>query len=170
MKEKLKNKRKVIIIIFVALIILIFFFSGFSIGKEFTKKDIKGNTKVAKPILEVENGSSLEINNSNKEGIYEFKIKNYNEQGEKTDVNLEYYIEVLNEFENTGIEINLFRNEQKIDINNNKTEKFILSKDEIKEDNYKLEVLYNEDKNINMEDIISQLQIKVHSEQMQEVL
>ena len=166
----MKNKRKVIIIIFVALIILIFFFSGFSIGKEFTKKDIKGNTKVAKPILEVENGSSLEINNSNKEGIYEFKIKNYNEQGEKTDVNLEYYIEVLNEFENTGIEIKLFRNEQKIDINNNKTEKFILSKDEIKEDNYKLEVLYNEDKNINMEDIISQLQIKVHSEQMQEVL
>lgn len=166
----MKNKRKVIIIIFVALIILIFFFSGFSIGKEFTKKDIKGNTKVAKPILEVENGSSLEINNSNKEGIYEFKIKNYNEQGEKTDVNLEYYIEVLNDFENNGIEINLFRNEQKIDINNNKTEKFILSKDEIKEDNYKLEVLYNEDKNINMEDIISQLQIKVHSEQMQEVL
>lgn len=166
----MKNKRKVIIIIFVALIILIFFFSGFSIGKEFTKKDIKGNTKVAKPILEVENGSSLEINNSNKEGIYEFKIKNYNEQGEKTEVDLEYYIEVLNDFENNGIEINLFRNEQKIDINNNKTEKFILSKDEIKEDNYKLEVLYNEDKNINMEDIISQLQIKVHSEQMQEVL
>lgn len=166
----MKNKRKVIIIIFVALIILIFFFSGFSIGKEFTKKDIKGNTKVAKPILEVENGSSLEINNSNKEGVYEFKIKNYNEQGEKTEVDLEYYIEVLNDFENNGIEINLFRNEQKIDINNNKTEKFILSKDEIKEDNYKLEVLYNEDKNINMEDIISQLQIKVHSEQMQEVL
>ena len=158
----MKNKRKVIIIIFVALIILIFFFSGFSIGKEFTKKDIKGNTKVAKPLLEVENGSSLEINNFNKEGVYEFKIKNYNEQGEKT--------EVLNDFENNGIEINLFRNEQKIDINNNKTEKFILSKDEIKEDNYKLEVLYNEDKNINMEDIISQLQIKVHSEQMQEVL
>ena len=158
----MKNKRKVIIIIFVALIILIFFFSGFSIGKEFTKKDIKGNTKVAKPLLEVENGSSLEINNFNKEGVYEFKIKNYNEQGEN--------IEVLNDFENNGIEINLFRNEQKIDINNNKTEKFILSKDEAKEDNYKLEVLYNEDKNINMEDIISQLQIKVHSEQMQEVL
>ena len=166
----MKNKRKVIIIIFVALIILIFFFSGFSIGKEFTKKDIKGNTKVAKPLLEVENGSSLEINNFNKEGVYEFKIKNYNKQGEKTEVDLEYYIEVLNDFENNGIEINLFRNEQKIDINNNKTEKFILSKDEIKEDNYKLEVLYNEDKNINMEDIISQLQIKVHSEQMQEGL
>ena len=96
----MKNKRKVIIIIFVALIILIFFFSGFSIGKEFTKKDIKGNTKVAKPLLEVENGSSLEINNFNKEGVYEFKIKNYNKQGEKTEVDLEYYIEVLNDFEN----------------------------------------------------------------------
>lgn len=170
MKEGLKNKRKEIFIIFIVLIIFVCFFSGFSLGKEFSGKDINGKTEVAKPILQVENGSCLEINNSNREGIYEFKVKNYNEQGEKTQVDLEYYIEILNDIENSGIELKLFKNDQEIGMNENKTEKFILSKNETKEDNYKLEVLYDENKNINMEDIISQLQIKVHSEQMQEVL
>lgn len=170
MKERFKNRRKEIFIIFLFLIILVFFFSGFSMGKEFSRKDINGITEIAKPILQVENGSSLEINNSNREGIYEFKVKNYNEQGEKTQVDLEYYIEILNDIENSGIELKLFRDDQEISINENKTEKFILSKDEAKEDNYKLEVKYDENRNINMEDLISQLQIKVHSEQIQEVL
>ena len=83
---------------------------------------------------------------------------------------MEYYIEILNDIENSGIELKLFRDDQEISINENKTEKFILSKDEAKEDNYKLEVKYDENRNINMEDLISQLQIKVHSEQIQEVL
>ena len=170
MREKFKNKRKEIFIIFIVLIILIFFFSGFSMGKGFSKKDINGNTEVAKPILQVENGNSLEISNTNKKGTYEFKVKNYNEQGETTQVDMEYYIEILNDLENRGIILKLFKNEQEIEINNNKTEKFILAKNQMEEDNYKLEVTYDENKNTNMEDIINQLQIKVHSEQKQEVL
>lgn len=170
MREKFKNKRKEITIIFIVLVILIFFFSGFSMGKGFSKKDINGNTEVAKPILQVENGNSLEISNTNKKGTYEFKVKNYNEQGETTQVDMEYYIEILNDLENRGIILKLFKNEQEIEINNNKTEKFILAKNQMEEDNYKLEVTYDENKNTNMEDIINQLQIKVHSEQKQEVL
>lgn len=170
MREKFKNKRKEIFIIFIVLIILIFFFSGFSMGKGFSKKDINGNTEVAKPILQVENGNSLEISNTNKKGTYEFKVKNYNEQGETTQVDMEYYIEILNDLENRGIILKLFKNEQEIEINKNKTEKFILAKNQMEEDNYKLEVTYDENKNTNMEDIINQLQIKVHSEQKQEVL
>ncbi len=170
MREKFKNKRKEITIIFIVLVILIFFFSGFSMGKGFSKKDINGNTEVAKPILQVENGNSLEISNTNKKGTYEFKVKNYNEQGETTQVDMEYYIEILNDLENRGIILKLFKNEQEIEINKNKTEKFILAKNQMEEDNYKLEVTYDENKNTNMEDIINQLQIKVHSEQKQEVL
>ena len=139
-------------------------------GKGFSKKDINGNTEVAKPILQVENGNSLEISNTNKKGTYEFKVKNYNEQGETTQVDMEYYIEILNDLENRGIILKLFKNEQEIEINKNKTEKFILAKNQMEEDNYKLEVTYDENKNTNMEDIINQLQIKVHSEQKQEVL
>ena len=88
MKEKFKNRKKEITIVFVISIVLIFFFSGFSMGKGFSRKDVSGNTEIAKPILQVENGTNLEINNINNKGIYEFKVKNYNEQGEKTDVNL----------------------------------------------------------------------------------
>ena len=172
MKEKLKNKKKEITMVFIIAIVLIFFFSGFSMGKGFSRRDINGNTKIAKPILQVENGTGLEINNINTKGVYEFKVKNYNEQGEKTDVDLEYYIEILNYTgkENNGIELKLLKNGQEIKINGNKTEKFVLTKDEMKEDNYKLEITYDKDKNTNMQDIVRQLQIKVHSEQKQEVL
>ncbi len=169
MKEKINNRKKQIYIIFIILIILIFFLSGFSMGKSFAKKDVTGKTEIAKPILQVENGSALEINNTTEKGIYEFKVKNYNEQGEITEVDLKYYIEILNYLNNEAIEIKLYRNEEEVEIKENKTEEIILTKDEIKEDNYKLEVKYNKDKNVNMEDIVEQLQIKVHSEQ-QEVL
>lgn len=170
MKEKFKNRKKEITTVFIIVIVVLFFFSGFSMGKGFSKKDVNGNTEIAKPILEVENGSSLEINNNNNKGIYEFKVKNYNEQGEKTDVDLEYYIEILNYLENSGLELKLFKDEQEIPINENRTEIFLLTKDGIKEDNYKLEITYDKEKNTNMEDIFNQIQIKVHSEQKQEVL
>ena len=172
MKEKLKNRKKEIMLVFIIAIVLIFFFSGFSMGKGFSRKNVNGNTEIAKPILQVENGTNLEINNINNKGIYEFKVKNYNEQGEKTDVDLEYYIEILNYTgkENNGIELRLFENDQEVQINGNKTEKFVLTKDEMKEDNYKLEITYDKSKNTNMQDIVKQLQIKVHSEQKQEVV
>ncbi len=169
-KEKIKNRKKVISIIIIIVIILIFFFSGYSMGKGFSRKDINGSTEIATPILKVENGDSLEINNSNENGVYEFKVKNYNEQGEKTEVDLEYYIEILEDINNEAINIKLFKNDQEIEIKENKTENFLLTKDDIQEDNYKLEITYDKTKNINMEDIIKQLQIKVHSEQKQEVL
>lgn len=170
MKEKIKNRKKEIIIISMITIILVLFFTGYSMGKGFSRKDVNGQTEIAKPILEVENGTSLDISNTNNSGIYEFKVKNYNENGEKTQVDLEYYIEILNDIKSNGIELKLFKNDQEIEINENKTEKFLLTKDEIKEDNYRLEITYDKTKNTNMEDIIKQLQIKVHSEQKQEVL
>lgn len=170
MKEKSKSRKRKITIIAIIVIILILLFSGFSMGKGYSTKNINSNTEIAKPILEVENGTNLEINNTNNKGIYEFKVKNYNENGEKTDVDLEYYIEILDDIEKNGIEIKLFRNDQEIEMNEKKTEKFVLTKDEQKEDNYKLEITYDKNKNTNMEDIIKQLQIKVHSEQKQEVL
>ena len=170
MKEKIKNRKKEIIIISIITIILVLFFTGYSMGKGFSRKDVNGQTEIAKPILEVENGTSLDISNTNNSGIYEFKVKNYNENGEKTQVDLEYYIEILNDIKSNGIELKLFKNDQEIEINENKTEKFLLTKDEIKEDNYRLEITYDKTKNTNMEDIIKQLQIKVHSEQKQEVL
>ena len=169
MKEKFKNRKKEITIIFIIVIILIFFFSGFSMGKGYSKNDINGNTEIAKPIIQVENGNSLEINNQNKEGIYEFKVKNYNDNGEITQVDMEYYVEILDDLSNKGIDIKLLKDDEEIEINENKTEKYLLTKEGMQEDNYKLELKYDENKNISIEDVVEQLQIKVHSEQKQEV-
>lgn len=169
MKEKLKNRKKELSIIFIIVIILLFFFSGFSMGKGYSKNDINGNTEIAKPIIQVENGSSLEINNQNKEGIYEFKVKNYNDNGEITQVDMEYYIEILDDLSSKGIEVKLLKDNEEIEINENKTGKYLLTKEGMQEDNYKLELKYDENKNISTEDIFEQLQIKVHSEQKQEV-
>ena len=170
MINKVKNRKKEITIVVTVFLVILLFLTGYSLGKSFSKIDINGNTQIAKPIIEVENASTLEINNENNQGIYEFKVRNYNFNGEKTDVDLEYYIEILNDLDNEAIKINLYKNNEEIQINKNKTEKFSLSKDKTQEDIYKVEVIYDKTRNQDMKDIIGLIQIKVHSEQKQEIL
>ena len=163
MKEKLKNKKKEIIIIFSLIIILILFFSGFSIGKAYSNTQINGVSEVAMPILQVENGETLKINNKNNEGTYDFKIKNYNEEGKINQVDMDYYIEIL-PIDNEAISFELYKENEKLEIIDNKTTKFTLEKGTKKEDNYKIKIIYDENKNIT-ENIFEEVQIKVHSEQ-----
>lgn len=163
MKEKLKNKKKEIIIIFSLIIILILFFSGFSIGKAYSNTQINGVSEVAMPILQVENGETLKINNKNNEGTYDFKIKNYNEEGKINQVDMDYYIEIL-PIDNEAISFELYKENEKLEIIDNKTTKFTLKKGTKKEDNYKIKIIYDENKNTT-ENIFEEVQIKVHSEQ-----
>ena len=81
-----------------------------------------------------------------------------------------YYVGVSVQTKNNSIKIRILKNDKEIEIKENKTAKFTLTKNEEKQDNYKLEITYDKSKNINMEDIVKQLQIKVHSEQKQGVL
>lgn len=169
--NKIKNRKKEITVILIVFFVMLLFLTGYSLGKGFTKIEVNGNTKIAKPIIEVENASTLELNNENSEGVYEFKVRNYNSNGEITDVNLEYYIEILNDLDdNNAIKIKLLKNDEEIAINDNKTEKFYLEKEEMQEDVYKMEISYDKTENISMKDIMELIQIKVHSEQMQEVV
>lgn len=163
MKEKLKNKKKEIIIIFSLIIILILFFSGFSIGKAYSNTQINGVSEVAMPILQVENGETLKINNKNNEGTYDFKIKNYNEEGKINQVDMDYYIEIL-PIDNEAISFELYKENEKLEIIDNKTTKCTLEKGTKKEDNYKIKIIYDENKNTT-ENIFEEVQIKVHSEQ-----
>lgn len=163
MKEKLKNKKKEIIIIFSLIIILILFFSGFSIGKAYSNTQINGVSEVAMPILQVENGETLKINNKNNEGTYDFKIKNYDEEGKINQVDMDYYIEIL-PIDNEAISFELYKENEKVEITDNKTTKFTLEKGTKKEDNYKIKIIYDENKNTT-ENIFEEVQIKVHSEQ-----
>lgn len=137
-------------------------------GKAYSRTDINGDTEIANPIIKVEYGNPINITNKNQEGIYEFKVKNYEEtinlEKNITQVGLNYYIEILNPIDKS-IKIELYKNEEKIEFNGNKTETFYMPKNVEKIDNYKMIITYNKKDNINMIDIIQELQIKVHSEQ-----
>ncbi len=167
-KKKIKIKKKEFIIIATIITIVILFFSGFSMGKAYSRTDINGDTEIANPIIKVEYGNPINITNKNQEGIYEFKVKNYEEtinlEKNITQVGLNYYIEILNPIDKS-IKIELYKNEEKIEFNGNKTETFYMPKNVEKIDNYKMIITYNKKDNINMIDIIQELQIKVHSEQ-----
>lgn len=167
-KKKIKIKKKEFIIIATIIIIVILFFSGFSMGKAYSRTDINGDTEIANPIIKVEYSNPINITNKNQEGIYEFKVKNYEEttnlEKNITQVALNYYIEILNPIDKS-IKIELYKNEEKIGFNENKTETFYMPKNTEKIDNYKMIISYNKKDNINMIDIMQELQIKVHSEQ-----
>lgn len=161
MKEKIKKRKREITLSIIISIVLLFFFSGFSIGKAFTETNISSNFSIAKPILIVDNKSQVEIKNINDIGIYEFTVKNYDSEGNVTQVDLEYNVEILTGIDE-NLELKIFKNNQEIDFNNNITQKYELTKDKKQEHNYKIEINC---KSKDVEQIIQEIQIKVHSEQ-----
>ena len=164
-KKNLKNKRKEITLIGIIIIIIVLFFSGYSLGKEYSSTLIETHAKIAEPILIVENNPEKEINGKQEKEYYKFKVKNYKETGEVTQVDLTYNIEILTE-EQESISFKLYKENEEIDLLDNKTENMKLTKEKIQEDCYKLEILYDKSKNKSIEDIIQNVQIKVHSEQL----
>ena len=163
--RKPKNKKQEIIIICIILVIGITFFSGVSVGKAVYNANMKNNTQIAKPILEVEKGSEIIITEDNKKGEYTFIVKNYNQAEEISQVDLTYYIEILeNDLENS-IQYELYNQNEKIELKENKTREMSFHKDLKEEQNYTLIVTYDASKNT-IEDIMQDIQIKVHSEQL----
>ena len=162
-KFKIKNKKKILLL--TSIICIIIFLSSFSIGKSLTNIDAEGTLKIAEPIIEIENGQEVAITSVNNKGYYEFKIKNYDNQGNITNVNIQYYIEILSKLDET-IDIKIYRENEEIKMNNNKTEMIKLGNTNREEHLYKLEITYDESKSNSIEDILQSIQIKVYSEQM----
>lgn len=157
------RKRNISITIIITIIIILFY-TGISLGKAYSKSTINGDTKIAKPILEVENGNKVNITNQNPIGEYEFKVRNYKNQDDITEVDMEYYVEILTPI-NKNIKINLLKEGKEVEIKENKTDIFIMKANVMQTDNYKINIEYDKTKNYNMEDIIQELQIKIHSQQ-----
>lgn len=161
--KKLKQKKIQIILILAILFLVIL--AGISFAKYINKNIILSSTKIAKPVLELVNGSEIKINNNNKEGEYQFKVKNYNRNNEITQVGLNYNIEIISNKDNS-IKFELYKNNEQLQIIDNKTKNAILPQNEKQEDNYKLKVIYNENSNKEgAADLMQDIQIKVHSEQ-----
>ena len=148
---------KIIVVAFVLTIIL----STISLGKYFNKTKINVNSGVAIPIIKLEGEQKLIINNNQENNVYNLAVKNYDENEQITQVELEYYIEIISK-KNDDINFKIYKEEKELNINNNKTEKFLLTKENKQRDNYKIEILLN--KKIS-EDILQNVEIKVYSEQ-----
>lgn len=161
MKDKIKQRKRELTLIIIISMVIIFFFSGFSMGKEFSKINIDTKTKIAKPILEVENNPIIDIKRTEEKAYYDFVVRNYDEAGNVTEVDLEYDIEILSNI-NENIFLKIYKEEREIDFENNKTERFLLSKEEKQEHHYKIEIMCSKE---DVQEIIQEIQIKVHSEQ-----
>lgn len=157
--------KKYILLFLLFIILIIFLFSKNSLGKQMSNTKINTNSEIAKPILIVENNPAIDITNKNNKGYYDFKIKNYNELGEINEIELRYNIEILNE-ENKAIKFKLYKGEEELLLEKNKTKDMIIKKNEKQEENYKLEITYDKNLVSSLEDIIQNVQIKVHSEQL----
>lgn len=165
-QEKINQKNsKLTTMIFILFIIIILLMCGYSMAKVIEQVIIKGEAKIAEPILLIDNNPSLDITAANNYGIYTFKVKNYNEQDKITETDLQYYIEILSNTDNS-INIELYQNENKINLNNNKTEYIKISKDIKEEREYKIKITYDKNKSNSIEDIIEKIQVKVHTEQV----
>lgn len=157
--------KKYILLFLLFIILIIFLFSKNSLGKQMSNTKINTNSEIAKPILIVENNPAIDITNKNNKGYYDFKIKNYNELGEINEIELRYNIEILNE-ENKAIKFKLYKGEEELLLEKNKTKDMVIKKNEKQEENYKLEITYDKNLVSSLEDIIQNVQIKVHSEQL----
>lgn len=163
--KKIKNRKRELTLVLVSTMVLALFFSGYSMGKEYSSTSIEASSKIAEPILIVENNPVVEINGKKQKEYYEFKVKNYRENGEVTQIDLAYNIEILSKTEKT-ISFKLYKNDQEIPLENNKTTDMKLEKENRQEDCYQLEIIYDKTKSYSIEDIIQEVQIKVHSEQI----
>ena len=165
-KKLIKIKTRKLTIIFIIIITMLLFLSGYSLGKAYQAINIETNGKIAEPILVVENNPAIEIDGKKEKEYYNFIVKNSKENGETTQIKLKYYIEILTKTEK-AISFKLYKNGLEIPLQNNKTQYMEMKKGELQEDKYKLEIIYDKTKNSSVEDIIQDVQIKVHSEQVE---
>ena len=161
MKQKGNNK---LMTGFILSIIVIIMLCGYSMAKCIDEYIIKGRMKIAEPILEIENNPIINITESQNYGEYIFKVRNYNNKDKVTETDLKYYIEISPKLDNS-IELELYQDENKIELADNKTEYIKISKNQKEEREYKIKILYDKSNKIAGEDILEKIQVKVHTEQ-----
>lgn len=171
-EKQIENiKIKIFIAIFIIFIVILLLFCGYSFAKNIQEVLLKSDTQIIEPIMTVENSPSINITKNDNSGIYSFKIKNYNEEDKITETDYQYYIEACTNLKE-GIITELFENDNKINFENNKSEYIKMLKDEKQEREYKFKIVYDENKTDNLnnqeelEDIVNQIKLKIHAEQL----
>ena len=80
-------------------------------------------------------------------------------------MDLSYYIEILENDLDASIQYQLYQGDEKLELKENKTKEMIFHRDVEEEQKYTLKVTIDASKNTK-EDIMQDIQIKVHSEQL----
>ena len=160
-KNKIKDKKKITILILLMLTILLGILVGISFSKYQSKLIGQAFASVAKPVLEVRREQSLALTALAPKASYVFEVRNYKED-ELNQVEMEYYIEIIS---NTDEAINfaLYKGDEKIPLNSNKTEKIKLRKEEKQTHSYRLEITYDSTKGEIGKDISENVEVKIHS-------
>ena len=99
------------------------------------------------------------------EKILNLLVKNYNQEKEVSQVDLVYYIEILEENLDESIQYQLYQGNERLELKENKTKDMTFRGNIEQQQNYTLKVTYDASKNT-IEDIMQDIQIKVHSEQL----
>lgn len=148
----------------IVLVILLGILVGVSLSKYQEKINGKAFVQIAKPLLEVRKEQSLLLTALSPKASYVFEVRNYNDQNEINEVEMEYYIEIINKIDES-IEFSLYRGEKKIPIINNRTEKIKLENQNKVDHLYRLDIEYDKEKGNTKKDINQNVEVKIHSVQ-----
>lgn len=151
----MKNKF-IIFCIFLCSLILIFSISFTVYSKYKNSLNLLTKTEIAKPIFELVKSDVKEIEVLNNDKYsYEFSVRNFNQKDEVSDVNFKYNIEFVLTQENAPVKINLYRinnsNEEKVELNNNKTIQYENLNFNKNANLYRAEIMYDNSSDVILE-------------------
>lgn len=146
--------KKIILIIIITIII----FAKNSFGKYFTRFQLESNNEITEPVISIENDETININSINNK-TYNFKIKNYNNEGKVSELNIEYYINISSI---KDVSLKVYKNNDEIKLNNGNTDKYSLDKNTKQEDVYKIEIVFLDDSD---KEIFEEINMKIYFEQ-----
>lgn len=143
-KFEKENKKKTMLSIIILTIIIIILSTHIVYAKYITVDKISSSLRIAKPIFIVEGGEATKT----------------------SETGFLYTIEIFLNTDET-IQFELYNEDIQIPLENLKTEKLSISGNEKIEQKYKLKVMYDSSKGNSGQDILEEVQVKVHSEQEQ---
>lgn len=162
----MKKRIRYLFIIILLLSSFIIINVSFSKAKYLTIIDGAGSAEIAKPVFEItqEDEKEVEVYDGIKSIEYKFSVSN-NKDTELTDVELKYVIEIINSTKDFPIEYSLYKNDEKIELENNKTQPMLLKNNQNVKDEYKLNIVWKEKEGENS----SNDDIKIKIEAIQKV-
>lgn len=149
------------IIAFVIIIFILLMFRN-SFASFFSKITGNSSTEVAEPIFIMENTEKKLLNDENTEVEYYFNIKNFNSNGNRSENDLKYYIEIQ-PIVDPSITFTLYKDGTIVTLNNQKTDYIELTKDNDVTHSYKLKVKYEREKTNSTIDIKENIYIKAYA-------